>query len=147
VIGRVVLGLVAAPGPATDLARRLHSDLPDRIAARLPDAEWQVRLVSDRLVERPAALSRLVGAARRRLLTEDWQLVLCLTDLPRQTARRPVVAHVSMSHSVAALSLPALGAVAVGRRAAETMVRLVVALLGEHGPAGSRQRATGGLDP
>jgi len=47
--------------------------------------------------------------ARRRLLSDGWQLVACLTDLPLQTARRPVVAHASASHGVAVLSLPALG--------------------------------------
>ena len=126
----VVIGLVASPGPATDLANELLPDLSRRITGRLPGARWDVRLVSDRLVERPADLTELISAARRRLLSDGWQLVVCLTDLPLQTARRPVVAHASASHGVAVLSLPALGAVAVSRRACEGIVRLVAALVG-----------------
>ena len=126
----VVIGLVASPGPATDLANELLPDLSRRITARLPGARWDVQLVSDRLVERPADLTELISAARRRLLSDGWQLVVCLTDLPLQTARRPVVAHASASHGVAVLSLPALGAVAVSRRACEGIVRLVAALVG-----------------
>jgi hypothetical protein len=33
------------------------------------------------------------------MLNEGWQLTLCLTDLPLQTSRRPVVAHASATHS------------------------------------------------
>ncbi len=58
------------------------------------------------------------------LLDHGWHLVVCITDLPLQTARRPVIAHVSATHGVAVLSMPALGPVAVRKRAAETIVRL-----------------------
>lgn len=136
----IVVGLVASPGPATELAKALHPGLAGRISALLPGAAWDVRFVSDRLVEPPADLSRLVAAARRRMLDEDWQLTVCLTDLPLQTARRPVVAHVSMTHGVAVLSLPALGPVAVTRRATEAIVRLVAGLLGDNEPDGDEDR-------
>ena len=77
------------------------------------------------------------------LLDRGWHLVVCVTDLPLQTARRPVIAHVSAAHGVAVLSLPALGPVAVRRRAVETIVRLAGHLLGDTGQAaggGGRRR-------
>lgn len=143
----LVMGLVASPGAATELAERLLVDLTERLTHALPDAPWTVRLVSDRLVDLPADLSQLVGAARRRLLADGWQLAICLTDLPLQTARRPVVAHASATHGVAVLSLPALGPTAVGRRAVEGVVRLVTSLVaGSHdvrdGEADARRQAT-----
>ena len=127
----LAVGIVAAPGACTDLATALEPGLADRIATRLPGAEWKVRLVSDRLVQWPADLSQLIGAARRRMFGEGWDLAVCITDLPLQTARRPVVAHASMTHGVAVLSLPALGAVSVNRRAGEAIVRLVTGLVGD----------------
>jgi hypothetical protein len=135
---RIVVGLVASPGPAAELAETVHPDLAAQISARLPGAEWEVRRVSDRLVEGPADLSQLVAPARRRMLEEGWQLVVCITDLPLQTSRRPVVGYVSMTHGVAVLSLPALGAVAVARRATEATVRLVAGLLGDYEPSGDK---------
>jgi hypothetical protein len=126
----LVIGLVASPGAATDLANDIAGDLADRISARVP-GRWTIQVVSDRLVERPADLTALVMAARRRMLAEGWQLVVCVTDLPLQTARRPVVAHASATHGVAVLSLPALGPVGVGRRATDGVVRLVAALVGD----------------
>jgi hypothetical protein len=125
----VTVGLVASPGAASDLARRVVNELPHLLATASPGVGWAVRLVVDQLVERPADLSQLITAARRRMMDEGWHLTICLTDLPLQTARRPVVAHASATHSVAVLSLPALGPIAVAGRALETIVRLVMALL------------------
>lgn len=127
----VVVGVIASPGICAELAESVLSDLAGRLADRIPGVRWEVRYVCDRLVERPADLSRLVSAARSRALAEGWQLAVCITDLPLQTARRPVVAHASMTHGVAVLSLPALGPVAVASRASEAVVRLVAALLGD----------------
>ncbi|MEV4509231.1 hypothetical protein AB0K00_09775 [Dactylosporangium sp. NPDC049525] len=125
----VIVGLVASPGPAADLAGQVVDQLPDMLARSSPGVAWTVRVIIDRLVDRPADLTQLIDAARRRMLHEGWQLTVCLTDLPLQTSRRPVVAHASATHSVAVLSVPALGPIAVASRARETTVRLVTALL------------------
>jgi hypothetical protein len=70
-----------------------------------------------------------LAAARARLLAEDWDLALAVTDLPLTLDRRTVVAHASPLHSVALLSQPALGAVGYRKRALQTALRLVAALL------------------
>jgi hypothetical protein len=78
---------------------------------------WEVRSVSDRLVNGPADLTDLISAARRRLIDEQRHLTVCITDLPLQTARRPVIAHASMTPGVAVLSLGAIGVSQLGIRA------------------------------
>ena len=84
------------------------------------------------------------------LLERGWHLAVCVTDLPLQTARRPVIAHVSATHGVAVLSMPALGPVSVRKRTAETIVRLVGHILGDlaqaEGAAG-RLPLAAGRDP
>jgi len=127
----LVVGLLASPGPASELIESLLPEIADRLAVQLPGARWRVEFVSDRLVEPPTVLSELISAGRRMLLDRGWQLVVCVTDLPLQTARRPVIAHVSATHGVAVLSMPALGPVAVRKRAVETIVRLVGHMLGD----------------
>jgi hypothetical protein len=117
------------------LTESLLPDIADRLGAQLPGARWKVEFVSDRLVEPPTDLSALISAGRRMLLARGWQLVVCVTDLPLQTARRPVIAHVSRTHGVAVLSMPALGPVAVRKRAAEAIVRLIGHMLGDIAPA------------
>src|ERR1700749_3203663 len=130
----LVIGLLAAPGPASELTESLVGEIPDRLAGQLPGVRWRVEFVSDRLVEPPTDLSELISAGRRMLLRRGWDLAVCVTDLPLQTARRPVIAHVSATHSVAVLSMPALGPVSVGKRTAETIVRLAGHMLGDLAP-------------
>ena len=123
----VVAGLVAAPGAAADLAAGLADDLLPELTRRLPGARWRVELVTGDLVTPPAEDAEIVDAARRMLLSRGWDLAVCLTDLPLQVSRRPVVAHASAVHSVALVS----GAVAVRRRSRDLVLRLVDQLLGE----------------
>ncbi|MGY1813727.1 hypothetical protein [Blastococcus sp. SYSU D00820] len=126
----VVVGLVAAPGAPAELARWLAGELERELGAEHPEVRWDVRCVEDGLVQPPADDDELVTATRRRLLAEDWDLAVTLTDVPLEVARRPVVGHASPLHQVALLSLPALGAVGQRRRALRTAVGLVRALLG-----------------
>src|ERR1700735_467801 len=120
----LVIGLAAAPGPAAELTEGVVGEIAARLAGQLPGVRWRVEFVSDRLVQPPTDLSELIAAGRRMLLDRGWHLAVCVTDLPLQTARRPVIAHVSATHGVAVLSMPALGPVSVRKRTAETIVRL-----------------------
>src|SRR5579871_3809161 len=127
----LVIGLLAAPGPASELTESLVGEIADRLAGQLPGVRWRVEFVSDRLVQPPTDLSELIAAERRMLLDRGWHLAVCVTDLPLQTARRPVIAHASATHGVAVLSMPALGPVSVRKRTAATIVRLVGHMLGD----------------
>jgi hypothetical protein len=137
----IVVGLLASPGPAAELTESLLPEIADRLPERLPGVRWRLEFVSDRLVEPPTDLSAIISAGRRMLLDRGWQLAVCVTDLPLQTARRPVIAHVSTTHGVAVLSMPALGPVSVRKRTADTIVRLIGHMLGDIAlAADTRQR-------
>lgn len=127
----VVIGLISAPGAATEIASTLADDLHAELSLHLPTVQWRVPTVVDALVSPPADDAALVAAARERLLNEDWDLVVCLTDLPLKAHRRPVVAHASPVHGVAVVCLPALGAIGLRRRTRDTVIGLVRSLLGD----------------
>ncbi|MGH1562594.1 hypothetical protein [Mumia sp. DW29H23] len=129
--GEVVIGLVSAPGTAADVASNLADDLRAELGVQLPTVQWCVPTVVDVLVHPPADDAALVAAARERLLKEDWDLVVCLTDLPLRAHRRPVVAHASPLHGVAVVCVPALGAVGLRQRIRGAVVGLVRTLLGD----------------
>ena len=129
--GEVAIGLISAPGTATEIAATLADDLHADLSRHLPTVRWQLPRVVDVLVHPPTDDAALVAAARDRLLAEDWDLVVCLTDLPLKARRRPVVAHASPLHGVAVVCLPALGAIGLRRRTRDTVVGLVRTLLGD----------------
>lgn len=128
---QAVLGLIAAPGVPTEVAVVLAAELPLALSTRLRGTAWRVEVLEDELVPPPAADAELVEAARERLLRHGLDLAVVLTDLPLRVHRRPVIAHVSPLHHVALLSVPALGAVTVTRRAHDASLRLIDGLLGE----------------
>jgi hypothetical protein len=138
----VVLGLIAAPGLAEELAGALAQELPVVLAERVSaEVGWEVPVVTDALAARAEGATAMIDAARERMLRERWDLAVCLTDVPLRIGRRPVVADASATHGVALVSLPALGAVHLRRRARDAIMRLVDGLMGEsHAPDGNARR-------
>jgi hypothetical protein len=126
------LGLLVSPGVAEELALELARELPRELAGRVSaEVEWEIPVVTDELVAGGRAGTAVVDAARERMLRHGWNLAVVLTDLPLWIGRRPVVADASATHGVAVISLPALGAVQMRRRARDAVVRLVDGLVGE----------------
>jgi hypothetical protein len=127
------LGLIAAPGLPTDLARQLAEELPELLGQRVSEAvEWSIDVVTDPLAADPATGAiGMIDEARALMLREGWDFALALTDLPLRIGRRPVVADVSATHGVGLISLPALGAVQLRRRTRDAVARLLDGLLAE----------------
>lgn len=128
---RVTVGLLAAPGLPHQLAADLQRELP---AALNGDdghsVDWQIELSSEPFSD-PISGGELVEAARNRLLEEEWQLVVCLTNLPLRIGHRPVTAHASAQSRVGLVSVPALGVVGLARRVLRASVHVIEGLLGE----------------
>jgi hypothetical protein len=125
----VTIGLIAAPGLAADLAEDVATQLVRTLATHYPAADWRTRIVVDGLVPASAPTTELVDAAHRRLLAEDWEMAICLTDVPLRIGRRPLAGHASPTHRVALVSVPALGPRNVAGRAAETALGMLQVLL------------------
>jgi hypothetical protein len=135
--GAVVLGLVAPSGIPRDLADQIAADLPGELENRLADVNWQVRVAGAERADTTPTSEALKQAVRRRMQHEGWDLAVALTDLPLRANRRPVTAHASAMYRVGLLSVPALGARSVPRRAMQAVLNLVEGLLGEEVARGS----------
>src|SRR4051812_39193385 len=141
----VVLGLVAPSGVARELADQIAAELPGELEGRLGDVNWQVRVGGAERADMTPTIEALKQAVRRRMHAEGWDLAVALTDLPLRANRRPVTAHASAMYRVGLLSVPALGARSLPRRAMRAVLNLVEGLLGERvgrgGNAGEAGRA------
>jgi hypothetical protein len=126
-----VLGIVVAPGLAYDVTSRVADELVEDLRERHGAIDWRTELLVDRLVVPPAPTTEILDAARRRLLDGDWDLGLVVTDLPLRIGRRPVSRHVSPTHGLAVVSLPALGAINLRTRLRRTLRELVGELVGD----------------
>jgi hypothetical protein len=140
----IVIGLLAAHDDR-DLADALAADLPPALRAQVGDGtRWATEVCAVDPADPTASAPELVDAVRQRLLDGGWQLGIGLTALPLRVARRPVAAHISASHGVGLVSVPALGAVNRRERLRDATAEIVAGLLGEAGTdaggAGGRER-------
>jgi hypothetical protein len=135
--GAVVLGLVAPSGTPRELADQIAAELPGELGSRLGDMNWQVRVQGAERADTTPSTEALKQAVWRRMQDEGWDLAVGLTDLPLRANRRPVTAHASATYRVGLLSVPALGARSVPRRAMQAVLNLVEGLLGEEVGGGS----------
>ena len=127
----IALGVIVAPGLARDVTRKVAGELADDLRALDRSVEWKTELAVDRLVAPPADTTEILDAARRKLLDENWDLAIVVTDLPLRVGRRPISRQVSPTHGIAVVSLPALGALHLAHRLRRTLVELVGELVGD----------------
>ena len=125
-----VIGVIVAPGLAHDVTSRIASELQEDLRDRYDSVDWRTELEADRLVVPPAPLTEIFAAGRRKLLEGAWDLGVVVTDLPLKVGGRPVSRHLSPTHGLAVLSLPALGALHLRQRLRRALVELIGELAG-----------------
>ncbi|MCG5467953.1 hypothetical protein LADH09A_001803 [Micromonospora sp. LAH09] len=109
---QIVVGLVATPPdhPAR-VAARLTAELTGGLVERVDaDVRWTVREGWGEVApRRDGGVEALLDDLARRRAEDQWDVAICLTDLPLHVERLPLVAQTSARRRVAVLSLPALG--------------------------------------
>jgi hypothetical protein len=126
----VVVGLVISGGVTTATSETVADHVRQVMNERVPDVRWDVQVLIERVVQPPADGLDLVEAVRRMVLDRDWDVAVCVTDLPLHRGRRPVVAHTSPIHGVGIISLPALGPTGRTHRLGELAVTVLEHLFG-----------------
>ncbi|MET8281772.1 hypothetical protein [Micromonospora sp. NPDC005174] len=108
----IVVGLVATPPDqparvAARLATELASGLTEQVSA---DVRWIVREGWGEVApRRDGGADALLDDLARRRTDDQWDVAICLTDLPLHAERVPLVAQTSGRRQVGMISLPALG--------------------------------------
>jgi hypothetical protein len=125
--GGLVLGLLTDPDLPAELAEQLAPELPELLGEHLDDqVPWQVRVGCERFDL--ADEQQILAVAHQRRAREGWDLVVCLTDLPRRSGLRPILAEVNLTDRVALASLPAFGARRLYQRFRDMVIGLVAEL-------------------
>ncbi|WP_320779233.1 hypothetical protein [Streptomyces sp. CRN 30] len=126
-----VVTLLADPDAPTEVARRMARDLPARLAdASGQERRYDVKVVSEPFTAGTEDLPTLIRRVLDRGRTEDWDIVVALTDLPLHSQGRKLVVELSHEHGLALLSLPSLGGLRLHRRARRAVEKAVLSLAG-----------------
>src|SRR5215212_8552108 len=123
--GCVTLGLIPAPDIPETMARELAPQLPKLLENRVDgDVSWEVPVVVDPLTGTDREAPEILDECREKMLSEGWDLAICLTDLPVYRDGTLVAADVSAKRGVAGLSLPAMGAMRLRPKARDLTLQL-----------------------
>ncbi|MEU1437240.1 hypothetical protein ABZ438_24685 [Streptomyces sp. NPDC005786] len=127
--GVTVVALLADPDAPTEIAQRMAQTLPDRLAGKSGQGRrFDVEVVSEPFTAETEDPPTLMHRIMDRASTENWDIVVALTDLPLHSHRRKLVVDLSYEHGVALLSLPTLGGWRLQRKARRAVEEAVLSL-------------------
>lgn len=140
---KVVVGILATPNLPTRLAKQLNDWLSDELTRHIDDTvTWHIELLNDPFESQFPDFPGLLDKAHERVRRTEWDVALCLTDLPlRDGPHDTVVADLRQQQQVGLISTPALGGVQLHRRLAKLAVPTIDRLL-HGGPPDSIERST-----
>ncbi|MBB4968608.1 hypothetical protein [Saccharothrix violaceirubra] len=145
---QVAVGVLTGGGRPERVITTIADELPELFATQVNGQTWwRAEHEVDQLPLDENGDIPMRTLSQRHRQDRGWDLLVLVTDLPRRAGTDPVVAGVDVEHGVAMISLPALGAVLVRRRARALLVRVVRQLVsrrsgvdGGHGGHGTAAR-------
>lgn len=123
-----VLGLLADPGVPERLAQWLRHDgrLADWLTEHGRGPTWRVEVMVRPLTLDEHGHMPMLDISRDALAEQRWDAVVLVTDLPRWSNAQPIAADYSTTVYAGMMSVPALGAFNLRRRAWEMIGHLVL---------------------
>ncbi|MFG2593157.1 hypothetical protein [Streptomyces sp. NPDC048438] len=130
--GVTVVALLADPDAPTEVAHSLARTLPDRLSEKAAQGRrFDVQVVSEPFTAETEDLTTLMRRIADRRSSENWDIVVALTDLPLHAHGRKLVVNLSHEDGSALLSLPSLGGLRLQRRARRAVEEAVLSLLAD----------------
>lgn len=139
----VVLGLVADSGVCAALAGRVADELPDALGRQVSEqVRWEISVSHEAIPLDENGEIPLADHAHDIMSREGWDLLICLTDLPRLAGTTPVVGDVIATHDAGLISLPTMGWIPLRRNVRKTIASLVQEMTSEAVKADHGEAAT-----
>ncbi|MFD8198068.1 hypothetical protein [Streptomyces sp. NPDC059701] len=129
--GVTVVALLADPYAPTEIAQRTARTLSARLADKSGQGRrFDVEVVSEPFTSGTEDLPTLMRRIMDRGSTENWDVVVALTDLPLHSHGRRLAVDMNHEHGLALLSLPSLGGLWLLTRARRAVEEAVLDLAG-----------------
>ncbi|WP_185842334.1 hypothetical protein [Streptomyces sp. WAC 06725] len=128
-----VVALLADPDAPTEIAQRMARTLPDRLADKSGQGRrFDVEVISEPFTSGTEDPPTLMRRIKDRGSTENWDIVVALTDLPLHSHGCKLAVDLNHDHGLALLSLPSLGGLRLQARARRAVEEAVLGLTGPH---------------
>ena len=123
------VGVVSDGGFASTIASAIIDALPDHVRVDGAAVGLEVARASVTLPPTATGSAQLGQWLESVQATESYDIVLCVSEVPRRLRSRPVVAELH-DNSTGALYVPSFGTIAVRRRAIRSAITVLHELLG-----------------
>lgn len=122
---KIKLGLIPSPNLPAKLTGKLFDDLPHFLSSHVDDSvSWELKIVIEPLVGSAEYMNQLMNKAIKLKTKNNWNYVICLTDLPHFMEKHVVIADINTQNHVALVSIPALGTFFVKHRVKQLLAEI-----------------------
>ncbi|MGM8365237.1 hypothetical protein ACLIBG_07110 [Virgibacillus sp. W0181] len=122
----ITVGLIPSPDLPADIAAKMIGPLPDAFEKFVDfDVSWKVETTVDPLTGAAENIGEIIDEAAKIKKENNWDFVICLTDLPSFFKKRVVTADVRLDARVAFITLPAFGAFPLNNRIKKAILFLL----------------------
>lgn len=121
-LNTIKLGLIPSPSHPADLTSKIVDDLPDMLADQVDDHfTWKPEILVDPLVGSAEHMNRLMDKVINIKKKNNWDYVICLTDLPQFMEKHIIMADINRDQKVALVSIPSFGLFPIKTRIKRTI--------------------------
>lgn len=125
----ITLGIVSAPGLASDLAHKIQNRLEKELQERTENgAGWQIEVKVDELTGATDQVKKITAQANYWRKFYEWDYVLSLTDLPIVYEKHIVVGDIDLDEKSAQISLPAYGMIPTAKKVEASIADIIIRL-------------------
>ncbi len=143
IMATVRVGLVSAPNFPAYVAEELCKELPDYFSKEIDnETSWEVETTVDTLVGVAEETKEVLDKANNIKKEQNWEYVICLTDLPIFFKKQIVVGNANLDHKVGQVSIPAFGVMPMHKRIRVIMIELMKELYRNSGERVSPEEHT-----
>lgn len=122
----VKLGLIPSPGYPADLTSKIVDDLPNLLEKKIEtQCDWNAEILIDPLVGSAEQMNRLMNKVINIKEKNNWDYVICLTDLPQFMEKHIIMSDINREQKVALISLPAFGLFPIKKRIKRTIHQVI----------------------
>jgi len=121
-VQEIKLGLIPSPGLPAELTSNFVNELPGYLSSHVDHSvTWKPEIIIEPLVGSAEYLRLLMDKAINLKHKNNWDYVICITDLPQFMDKHVVVADINTFNRVALISIPAFGAFPMKHRTKRTI--------------------------
>src|SRR5699024_5093236 len=120
------LGLVPSPELPTVLTGKIVDDLPDLLVDQVDEqTSWKPEIVIDPLIGSDEYMNELMDKVIDLKNKNNWDYMICLTDLPHFSDKHIIMAEINHDDNVALISIPAFRSFPLTQRIKQSICQVI----------------------